>query len=127
MSHKPGKGFTGMKHSLAAKLAISRAKEGELNPNWKGGITFSQTGHPMVPVLEHPHATLRGYVLESHLIAEEALGRHLKPGEIVHHTNEDPLDNRNSNLLICKQDYHAWLHARMRRRKRNATANREGL
>ena len=50
------------------------------------------------------------------LIAEKTLGRKLKKGEVVHHINMDSLDNRNSNLLICNNKYHMWLHFQYARR-----------
>lgn len=55
-------------------------------------------------------------VLEHVLKAETVLGRRLKRGELVHHINGDPSDNRNCNLLICNKSYHNWLHNEMSRR-----------
>jgi len=54
--------------------------------------------------------------LEHVLVAEKALGKPLPKGAVVHHINENPSDNRPSNLVVCPdQTYHAELHQRMKR------------
>lgn len=46
-------------------------------------------------------------------IAEKALGAPLPAEAVIHHVNNNPLDNRNSNLVICpNQAYHNLIHAR---------------
>lgn len=64
----------------------------------------------------HHRRLVRPWVPEHIVVAERALGRALKKGEIVHHINCDQTDNRNSNLLVCTRAYHAWLHFEMSRR-----------
>lgn len=67
------------------------------------------SGYQMVRSPNGPN----GWRREHTVIAERVLGRHLKPGEEVHHINGDKLDNRNSNLLICNSAYHRELERRM--------------
>lgn len=49
------------------------------------------------------------------LVAGKALGKTLPNGSVVHHVNENKLDNRNENLVICpNRAYHLLIHQRMR-------------
>lgn len=48
------------------------------------------------------------------IVAERALGRKLPKGAVVHHVDEDRLNNTPANLVICpNRGYHALLHIRM--------------
>lgn len=77
---------------------------GENNHNWKGGYTTTPAGYVR-------DTRLKKYVHT--IIAEKALGRKLKKGELVHHINCKKNDNRPTNLLICDQAFHRYLHAKM--------------
>lgn len=70
---------------------------------------------------EGNHITPYGYrqlvnnKFEHVLVAEKALGKPLPPEAVVHHVNEDRLDNRPENLVICPdRAYHNMIHRRMR-------------
>ncbi|WP_352400124.1 HNH endonuclease signature motif containing protein [Anaerotignum sp.] len=52
------------------------------------------------------------------VVAEWALGRKLKPGEVVHHIDGDRRNNNPENILVfASQKEHAKLHAELAGRK----------
>ena len=87
----------------------------ENNGKWKGG-TYYKGGYKYIMVKDEsgPPAHPK-YQREHILIAERALGRRLKKGEVVHHINCEKTDNRNQNLMICTQSYHKFIEDRMAR------------
>lgn len=68
---------------------------------------------------DEPHATKKGYVAEHMLVAEKTIGRFLRDDEVVHHINENKLDNTPENLLVLTQSEHIRLHANKRKRGKN--------
>lgn len=79
---------------------LTGAKSGAENVRWKGGRCLHQGKYWLVKMPEHPQADRHGYVREHRLLMEQHLGRHLDPGEVVHHRNGNGLDNRIENLEL---------------------------
>lgn len=50
----------------------------------------------------HPRATKNGCVYKHILVAEEILGRYLKPEEVVHHMDENRSNNTKDNLIVFR-------------------------
>lgn len=71
----------------------------EKNPKWRGGRYLDRDGYILVLCPDHPRSR-RGYVLEHRLVMERHIGRHLLPGEVVHHRNDNRTDNRIENLEL---------------------------
>jgi len=83
------------------------ATHGKDNPMWRGGRTVTQHGYVLIRVgADHHLADVRGYAYEHRLVAEKKLGRRLRKGEIVHHLNENGLDNRPRNIEVAKSRFH---------------------
>ena len=84
---------------------------GHNNPNLKGGESIRNDGYLLVRIgviSSKKHG--KRYNLKHRLIMEEHLGRKLKAKEIVHHINENKLDNRIENLEVLSQNDHIKIH-----------------
>lgn len=73
---------------------------GNAHPAWKGGRIVDGDGYIRIYMPDHPRANNKRYVKEHHIVMEEYLGRHLIPGENVHHKNGNKTDNRIDNLEL---------------------------
>lgn len=87
---------------------------GEANPNWKGGRTVASNGYVLIRMPGHHLADCRGYVYEHRYVAEQMLGRRLRPGEEVHHGPGGTQDNRPENLEVKNSHAEHFLEHRKR-------------
>ena len=81
------------------EIAILRNWVGNRNPNWKRGVLMLG-GYKYILSPNHPNKTKTGYVVEHRLVMEKHLGRLLKKKEVVHHKDENKLNNIIENLVL---------------------------
>jgi hypothetical protein len=66
---------------------------------------------------DYPGKKYRGrYCYEHHLVIWNKEKRLLLDDEIVHHKNNDKIDNRYENLIVCKRTEHNKYHPQKRTR-----------
>lgn len=101
----------GKKYSLGVKRSEeTKEKMSIVRSNGIGKKTINQKGYVRVYFPDHPKADKRGFVFEHDLIMECAIGRWLKPDEVVHHKNGIKKDNRLKNLELMTRKEHSKLH-----------------
>lgn len=95
---------------LEANGQKTRFVKGQDAWNRKPFVLSSSKKYRMIYKPEHPFATMRGYIREHRLIMEDHLKRYLDPIEIVHHKDEDTLNNKLSNLELLSGTEHRRFH-----------------
>lgn len=85
-------------------------KSGSNHPMWKGGITYRKDGYVLIHKPDHPNAYHDGYVLEHRYVMEMSLGRYLRMDEVVHHLDNNPVNNKIENLKLLTQSEHMKLY-----------------
>lgn len=84
-------------------------------------------GYVVVYYPEHPAAYKNGHVYYHRLKMENMLGRYLRKNELVHHKDENRLNNRRSNLELTTRSKHTSHHNLVRptKGKRKGVPNRK--
>lgn len=97
-----------------------RARIGEKNHNWRGGVTKDAQGY-----LCYTASPSNGKNAGRHVhrvVAEQSLGRPLEPKEVVHHKDHDKTNNDPDNLQVMTHSEHARYHAIKSKLGRNKNA-----
>ena len=107
----------GLKSKTCSHECYGKYRTGKRYGAYKDKVLIS--GYYYIYKPDHPNANKMGYVAEHRLVAEEKIGRYLKENEVVHHINENKLDNRPENLEVMTTQEHIKLHAKKRKRDEN--------
>jgi HNH endonuclease len=90
----------GHKHTPETRRKMSEWQLREKNKMWRGGRA-AKTGYVLIKVgRDHPLADSKGYAKAHRLVMAEIIGRILKPGETVHHVDNDRRNNARRNLWL---------------------------
>ena len=105
----------------------TKIRSGKKRGAYKSIIVSKKYKYIYMP--EHPRAigTKKLYVAEHRLIMEKYLGRYLGENEIVHHKNEDTLDNDIKNLILMTASEHSREHAKKKSRRDDGKFGKQNI
>ena len=96
------------------KKTRGKDKKPRIRKAYKGRVKIS--GYWYIYSPEHPNRTVSKYVAEHRLVAEELVGRYLKPYEDVHHIDGNKENNNINNLEVILHSEHSVRSASIRER-----------
>jgi|JI10StandDraft_1071094.scaffolds.fasta_scaffold375182_3 hypothetical protein len=76
---------------------------------WAGGVKQDR-GRTLIYKPDHHRANAKGYVYRYWVVAEEKIGRELRPNEVVHHIDRDRGNDNPDNLEVMTRGEHTLLH-----------------
>lgn len=86
-------------------------RRGSQHPRWNAEAIISEHGYRKVRVgVDHPLADPNGYAYEHLLVWVSAGKPRPKPGQLLHHRNDDKTDNRIENLECLTRAAHNAHH-----------------
>lgn len=80
-------------------------------------IVITSDGRRMLRRPHHPNANKNGQIPRAHAYMEKMIGRYLDKGEIVHHKDLNPSNDRFDNLQLMKLGDHVRLHNSLKERE----------
>lgn len=98
------------RNKVSTRVSKETGKLKEYTSRWNGGVSYHPKGYKRLYMPDHPTSAKGGLIPEHRLIMEKYLGRELRRGEVVHHINGVPNDNRIENLQLMTESEHNKLH-----------------
>lgn len=95
--------------------------KGKLNASWKSDIRITTSGYRKIRSLNYTFKECDGFMLEHRFIAKKYLLNeynivkingvsYLNPHLVVHHIDENKLNNQAHNLIVLTPEEHMSLH-----------------
>lgn len=107
----------GLNAKCCSKRCYTKLRIGNKRGAYKSCIISKKYKYIYIP--EHPNAigSRKIYIAEHRLVMEKRIGRYLNENEVVHHKNENTIDNRIDNLVLMTNSEHSKYHANKRNKK----------
>ena len=113
-SFKPGYTYSACMRAKRREALLGKTGPGVRG--YKTGISHKGDGRIVVLSPGHPRENQNHQVQRAYLVMEQKLRRYLKPGEVVHHADQDKTNDSPENLgLFNNLGEHKSFHAFLKR------------